>query len=424
MLEHFDTNAENNVIFAIASGTNHAQRLFSELREDDFFDGQNKNRFQKLHNAYSAGQLEEFSQQVATKLETPSKIMRLWDAVKVVQNHAIRRKINIAMAEVDILCNDYSNAVPELQAKLRAHLMEAIDERAIKAPSRTKDDIQHTLDGMQNNEVAFYTGFPGVDSMAPINPGDFVVLAARPGVGKSAAATSMICANLLRDNPKIGLYFCLEMDTKQNYCRIASQMSNIPLSKFINSRINPMSKGELSAMMDSFTAISENFPERWFVQGSVTIDDIRDMVLIYRPDWVIIDYVQIIKSRGDGHERHANISMALRDLALEANTAIIGIAQLNRDANGSIPRMSQIKNSGQYEQDATHIFLLDRPESEPLNKCEARNYFSKRGDKVELYLQGQRTNMAALVCSKNRNGPPFYELLNFHPESTSFTQYE
>jgi replicative DNA helicase len=424
MSEHFNERAEENIIFAIAAGTNHAQRLFSELRDDDFFSIQCRSRFEKLHKAYSAGQLTEFSEQIFSQLNPPSKIMRLWDAVKIVQNHAIRRKVNIALSEVDMLCRDYSHSVPDLQARLRAHMMEAIDERACKAPSKTKEDLQNVLDSMQNNEPAFYTGFSGVDNMAPINPGDFVIMAARPGVGKSAVATSMILANLMRDKPKLGIYFCIEMDTKQNYCRIASQMSNIPLSKFINSRINPPSKGELNAMMQSFSEISENFPERWFVQGSVTIDDIRDMVLIYRPDWVIVDYVQIIKSKGDGHERHANISMALRDLALEANTAIIGIAQLNRDANGSIPRMSQIKNSGQYEQDATHIFLLDRPESEPLNKCEQRNYFNKRGDKVDVYIQGQRTNRAALVCSKNRNGPPFYELLNFHPESTSFTEYE
>ena len=420
---HLDKNAEVNIIWAIGASSEHATRIFRELRSDDFYDGQCQRRFDGYRKAHQIGQYTEFAAQHMGKLETPEKIIPLWDAVKVVQNHAIRRKVEKAMQEVSMHCRDYSRPIIELQSVLKDTILEAIDSRACKSPSRTKDDLVKVMDDMQNTTTAFYTGLPHVDMNAPIQPTDFVMICARPGVGKSALSSGMVIENFMGKDKKKGIFFCIEMDVRQNYARLSSQMSHVPLSKYINTKHNPATQAEYQQMMESFGQIGEEFPERWFVQGSITIQEIEDMVDIHKPDWIMIDYVQIIKSSGEGHERLAKISTDLRMLALEKHIAVIAIAQLKRDSNGAIPSMSQIKGSGQFEQDATHIFLLDRPESEPLNSVAPRNYCDERGTEVAIWEKGTKTNKACLICSKNRNGPPFFQLLNFFPESASFNEY-
>lgn len=420
---HIDKNAEINIVFAIGSSSNHAKRIFRELLSEDFFDGTCKRRFEKYRKAYQIGQYTEFAVQHRSQLETPENVMPLWDAVKVVQNHAIRRKVEKAMQEVGLLCRDYSNDISGLQIQLKDTILEAIDSRVCKSPSRTKDDLIKVMDEMEKTNTAFFTGLPHVDRYAPIQPTDFVMICARPGVGKSALSSGMVLQNFLGPDKRRGIFFCIEMDVRQNYARLSSQMSNVPLSKYINRQHNQSTAAETQAMLDSFGKIGEEFPERWFVQGAVSIEEIEEMVEIHKPDWIMVDYVQIVKASGEGHERLTKISMALRMLALEKNIAVIAIAQLKRDASGAVPSMSQIKGSGQFEQDATHIFLLDRPESEPLNSVAPRNYCDERGTEVAIWEKGTKTNKACLICSKNRNGAPFYQILNFYPESASFNEY-
>lgn len=423
--DHFDEDAEKSVIFSIANGTSHAPRLFKELKKEDFFNDQCRRRFERLHRAYTNGQLIEFAAQHSASVDAPGNLLPLWDAVGTIVNHSIRRRIVRASMEVAEKCADYSESVGELQLKLKDAILEAIDSRCVKAPSSTNDDLKKVIDGMQNSTSSFYTGIPTLDDIAPIQYGDFVIIAARPGVGKSALLTGMALNNFMpKTQNRKGLFFCIEMDARQNYARLSSHLSNVPLEKYINAKRNPPTESEMQELSKSIASISERFPERWFIEGAVSIDDICEMTAIYKPDFIMVDYVQIVKSSGEGHERLAGISTKLRMLALEQNVAVIAVAQLNRDANGAVPSMSQIKGSGQFEQDATHIFLLDRPESERLNTIAKRNYYDRRGNAVEIMNQVNPTNKAVLICCKNRNGPTFYEILNFNPKTTSFTPYE
>jgi len=423
-MEHFDINAERSLIMLLASGNNQSGKVFSTIKDDDMFDNVCKRRLEKLRKAYRNGQLKEFGMQHVHQLEMPADLLPLWEAVSIIVNHSIRRKIEKAVNDVIVRTRDYSEGITELQSDLKASMLEAIDPRACKSPSSTKDDLDSFIDSMQNTNISFYTGLNDVDRLAPIQNKDFVVIGARPSVGKSALLSGFLLENMLgRDNKK-GLFFCIEMDVRQNYARLSSQMTSVPLNKYINSANNPPTKGELSQMMKSIEEMNKTLPDKWFIEGSVTLQEICDMTEIHKPDYIVVDYVQLIKASGEGQERLANISTTLRNLALTQNVAVIAIAQLNRDANGAVPSMSQIKGSGQFEQDATHIFLLDRPESEKLNSVGKRNYYDKQGKPITIHNPDSPTNLAALICSKNRNGPTFYTILKFDPQTTSFTEWE
>lgn len=421
-MQHFDTTAELNILFAIGTGSPHAPRIFKEVLNDDFFDNTSKTRFKKFHQAYQSGQLSEFAKQNKDKLDIPETVLPLWDAVKTVRNHSIRRKIENVMSNVSEKCRDYSVDLTGVQSEIKELLLEAIDQRAVKAPSYTKDDLSKVVDGLQNTETAFYTGLPIVDISAPIQPSDFVIIGARPGVGKSALVAGMIQHNFIKQQTNNGLFFCIEMDARQSYARISSQMSGVSLGKYLNSRTQPPTGGDLSAIQDSFTRISEQFPERWFVEGAISLQEICDIVEIYRPKWIVVDYVQIINERGDMQEKCIKISTTLRQLGLKTGTAIVALAQLNRDAEGKPPSISNIKGSGQFEQDATHIFLLDRPESEPGSKVQ--RWYMSGAEKVYMTCENGKTDKAGILVHKNRNGRTFSQVLNFHPETITFTEHE
>lgn len=427
MQHHFDTNAENNVIFAIVTGTSHTSRLFQEIKADDFMDNANARRFERLHSAYISGQLTEYISQIIEHVIAPESMMPLWSAARAVINHSIRRKTEQAISGILELVRDYSNDITSAHMQVMSIISESIDPRACRVPSKTADDIKTVQAGMMNNEKAFYTGIGQVDISAPIQPGDFVVLGARPGAGKSAIASGMILENFLGDDRKRGLFFCIEMDARQSYSRLSSQLSGIELRKYINSRTFTPSKGEVAEIARSLCDIEKEFPEEWFIQGGITLEEVVSMVGIQKPDFIMIDYVQILKTEKNFRtdvERLNYISTELRNLALQTGIAVVVLAQLNRDANGAAPAISNIKSCGQFEQDATHVFLLDRPESERTNRTIKRSYYNREGHEISIYNIEKPTNLAAILVSKNRNGPTFYELLRFHPETTSFTPYE
>jgi replicative DNA helicase len=423
---HFDENAERNVITALCV-SNHATQIFRELVASDFFSKREYDQFEWLHKAYQAGTFHEATVRVMDKgLPEPETILPVFDAVKTVRNHAIRRNMETAANNIRALCEDYSNPASDVQAQFKRMAVECMDARACKIPSDTKDDLRQFVDEVSNDTRAFLTGIPGIDRAAAVQPRDFVIMGARPAVGKSALGTGFILANFLGKERFRGIMFCMEMDRKQTYSRLISHMTGIPLSKFLNIRDYPMTAGELGTMQKAIETIDREFPKRWFQQGVSTLDDIRQVVELERPDFILIDYVQIVKhyNKHGNVDRLQEVSVALRQMALEMDIAVVALAQLNRDANGGIPSISQIKGSGQFEQDATHIFLLDRPESERTNKHAKRNYYTKDNRQIDLIIDNGTTNRAALLVSKNRNGPTFYEILNFNPTTTAFTPHE
>jgi len=423
---HFDENSENNVIVALCVSP-HAPQIFRELVADDFYGNQSRRRFEWLQEAYQSGTFNEAKARVVERgLPEVAEQISVFDAVHTVRNHAIRRKMEEVAEEVRLLCNDYSKPISEVQTNFKKKAVEIMDSRVCKTPSETKDDIQQFQAEIVNDNRAFVTGLPFVDRRAPVQPGDFAVLAARPSVGKSAIGIDMLLNNFLGPEKHRGIYFCIEMDRKQTYARMISHMSGISLSKFLNIRDYPMTPEENDVMRENLERIEKDFPDKWFQQGVVTLEDIRQNIELERPEFILVDYVQVINhySRHGDRERLSEISIELRQMALEYGIAVVVLAQLNRDAEGGMPTIAQIKGSGQFEQDATHIFLLDRPESERTTSVKKRNYYDRQNQLVEVYLENAKTNRAALLISKNRNGPTFYEILNFNPRTTAFTPYE
>ena len=224
------------------------------------------------------------------------------------------------------------------------------------------------------------TGFPTLDQYLTIDGGDMVVVGARPAVGKTAFAIQM--AEQMADLGKKVLVFNLEMVENQIFERMLSTEMGFSLSKI--KRLQGLQKGEET---DKYHKALETIMSRdlTFITGSQKVSDIRMSTRQIKPDVVIVDYLQLVKSDASyNNNRYAEvgqISHDLKSLAIEMEIPIVVLTQLNRIAKATDePSMNEIRESGDIEQDASVILLLWNTDE---------NDFSNKGIKIDKNRQGQ-----------------------------------
>ena len=223
------------------------------------------------------------------------------------------------------------------------------------------------------------TGFKGLDEYIDIDGGDLIVVGARPAVGKTAFAIQM--AEQIADRKKKVLVFNLEMVENQIFERMLATETGFSLSKI--KRANSLGQDELSIYNNALKRIMNR--DLVFITGSQKVSDIRMSARKVKPDVVIVDYLQLVRSdysyNGNRYAEVGQISHDLKALAVEMKIPVFVLTQLNRAAKATTePSMNEIRESGDIEQDASIILLLWNTDENDLNK---------KGLKIDKNRQGQ-----------------------------------
>lgn len=205
------------------------------------------------------------------------------------------------------------------------------------------------------------TGFNRIDNtFGGLEGGEFIVIGARPGVGKSALVTQMV-TNMAFNGIKVG-YFNLEMSESQIFERMVSRLSQISLSRLRHAKypLNDRKGNELDRFRESANKLRTN--NICIISGSIKVSEIKEKCRFRDFDIVIIDYLQLIKADREFQNR-ANevglISKSLKELAMELHIPIIALSQMNRNhIDSSEPDISELRESGDIEQDASIIALM------------------------------------------------------------------
>lgn len=234
-----------------------------------------------------------------------------------------------------------------------------------------KQEIVSVADMVERNKDKYFK--PGVDKqkvffgikkideyVGGVEGGDIVVLAARPAVGKSAMALQIIEYNAL--NGKKVCYINLEMQEKQIYERMLAKASKIDMLRIRNAVAFLNDEEEKFKSGNEKLKAFENIHVR---NGSARVSDVRSCVKNGKYDLVVIDYLQLVKpDKGRGSNRYAevgDISRGIKDIAMDYDVPIIALSQLNRASEGKEdkePTMSELRESGDIEQDASVIIML------------------------------------------------------------------
>lgn len=210
-----------------------------------------------------------------------------------------------------------------------------------------------SLINSQNKVIKFR--FSKLSDVANIQEHDFVIIAARTGIGKSG-----FCLNLLEDisDRYNCIYFNMEIAEKQLYQRLVSINSKIPMTEMDNIK----TKYQEDFILKSCQKISEK-KIKVFNQAQ-SVANIRRIIINeskLEHTVVFIDHVGLIVSQKNSsiYENITAITKELRQISLNYNCTIILVSQLNRSADDdSVPKLSELKDSGELEQSATTVIML------------------------------------------------------------------
>jgi replicative DNA helicase len=219
-------------------------------------------------------------------------------------------------------------------------------------------------------------------------PGENVVVAGRPGMGKTAFAVSIGIAHA-----KLGgrvIMFSMEMSKEQLADRILSSLGRVDNLKVRNADVNEF---ELENIARELLLIDYKFQ----IEDSTMLDisqiKTRIKTMKIKPTLVIIDYMQLVKSTGGKNREQeiANISRQCKLIAKECGCTVMPLSQLNRgtEEGNSRPKLANLRESGAIEQDADTVLFPYRPDYYEAQK--------NGGNPPEL-------ENAELIISKCRNG--------------------
>jgi replicative DNA helicase len=213
------------------------------------------------------------------------------------------------------------------------------------------------------------TGVNVIDGIIPsIEPGELMILAARPGVGKSALA-ALIARNVAFMGGKV-LFFSLEMPHVQLTTRILAMTSGVSLPALRGHR--PMSEAEKDTVHRTLTNEVSQLPIHYCYRCGLTAEQIASETRTYarkigRPSLVIVDYLQLLRAERLGDNRNYQIgamTKTLRNVAGEVGTPMLVLAQMNRQSESESrePKLSDLRDSGEIEQDADLVTFLHLPQ--------------------------------------------------------------
>lgn len=311
----------------------------------------------------------------------------------VLQAYLRRRLLAVARRTLDDTYIEELDTF-DLLERLTTELMEISGHGVVPAvPSLVHlamEELERRASGTEFSGIS--TGFVGIDEFTSgWQPSDFILLGARPGMGKTALALQLAHAAATAGHTV--LFFSLEMSALQLTKRVLLQRAEVDAQK------KPLHPAEL-ARLRAMAPIIARLPLHIDDTPNISLQRLR--ARCYRQqqlpeglDLVVIDYLQLITTVAPYHQREQQIgaiSRGLKQLARELNVPVIALSQLSRASDQRAdprPQLSDLRESGTLEQDADIVSLLWR-----------RAYYGIEQDEDGLPTAGR----AELIFAKHRNG--------------------
>src|SRR5919197_2926474 len=252
------------------------------------------------------------------------------------------------------------------------------------------------------------TGFVDLDEMTRgLQPGDLVIIAARPSMGKTSLVLNIAQYVAMQPNLTVG-FFSLEMSKESLFLRLLTSEAQIDSHRLMSGAIGQKDYGRISHALETLSAM------RLFIDDTANIGVLemrakaRRLQSEHGLHLLVVDYIQLMAARGRYENRTlelASISRSLKGLAKELNVPIVVLSQLSRapeSRSDHRPQLSDLRESGALEKDAAVVILIYRDD--------AYNRDPNNPD----------AGTAELIVAKQRNGPTGIVRLAFLREQTRF----
>lgn len=329
---------------------------------------------------------------------------------KIVQEKSLLRKVIAASQE--FIDKSYAAEFENMDAFLDGMESKVFQLAESKTSNGLTDATELVKASLEKIESLFAsqmlvtgvsTGFQELDELtAGLHPGELIILAARPSMGKTALSLNMAVNAALNDKKKVA-YFSVEMGKEQVMIRALASSARIRLGDL---RIGKIDDQAWPRLINTAAALSET---GLFIDDTSGISPFeirakaRRMKAKYGLDMIIIDYLQLMsmKTKMESREREVSeISKLLKSIAKELQVPVIALAQLNRGVEGRSdrrPMLSDLRESGSIEQDADVIMMIYR-----------EDYYDRDNPEIK--------GLAEVIIGKQRNGPVDTVKLRWKPE--------
>jgi replicative DNA helicase len=331
---------------------------------------------------------------------------------KIVQENSLRRSMIKIASEMISHSYDDSLDVREVIEEAEKKIFELTDKQFSGSYLCAKDIINPTIDIIEKhyNSKGNYTGIPsGFKNLDDLTSGfqnsEFIIIGARPSVGKTALALTMASNMAIKRKIPVG-FFTLEMSNMALMQRMLSSEARLDTKKI---RSGLLKRADFNNLMNAASRIYE---APLFIEDSPNLRLLdlralaRRMVAIEKVQIIFIDYITLITSETKDiprHEQIAEISRSLKALARELNIPIVVLSQVRRETEGKIPTLADIRESGSIEQDADVVIFIHREKKTSVQP----------GDQLTV-------EPTDIIIAKQRNGPIGSVRLGFIKEYTKF----
>ena len=409
--------AEMSVLGVAFINENDVNHIVEEVTVDMFFDERNRYIFNAIKNLYDnktpidimtvKNELDKDKKLNSVGLDYLSEVIdsvissaNLDFYIKIVKDYAIRR--NLIETANEIINNTYEDEdVTKLLDNAEKNILNVVKARSVGDFVPIQEILrraQAKLEELSRNKRAITgleTGFPDFDKITTgLQGSEMIILAARPGMGKTALALNMATYAAMHTKKAVAI-FNLEMSAEMLINRMIASVGQIDSYKLQTGNMQEKDwkryNEAMSQLADTNIFIEDN--------AGVTAQEIRakcrklansEMGL----GLVVIDYLQLISSGNRRVESRqvevSEISRALKTMALELDVPVIALSQLSRSAEkreSNQPMLADLRESGSLEQDADMVLFINR-----------KDYYDKAKD------FNQKIVPAELIIAKHRKG--------------------
>lgn len=435
--------AEENVIGAVLIDNRHWREVEKYVSASDFYDQRHRQIFTAI-TSMASGMMPIDVITVSDFLDRQGSDISLLVVGEIAQNvvtvanvkayaeivreYSKRRKLYEALESVKSKVFSQKSDINELINKTQGDLVaigrDSNESKLVSIQKVAAEYIQELEKRRENKElIGLRTGYADVDkNINGMRDGNLVIIAARPGVGKSTFALN-VCENLAREEKKI-LILSLEMTNSELVEKSLSSQGHYSYTKLLNGEVS--NQDDWNSIFKGFNQI-KNQTIQMCDEESLTPADMQRyayeaMDAMGGIDCIMVDYLQL--ANGEGHsraERVGDVSRSLKSLAKALRIPVIALAQLNRDIEkrtDPTPKMSDLRESGSIEQDADIILFLHREEETDITQVitgKARKGI--KGSEALLVFRGDNQRF------DNANHDAWTELNRIKEQKTSPRQF-
>lgn len=441
--------AERFLISIVISGVSESNLILSDLLEEDFSNDVYRAIFKAAQKLYIENkEISIFS--LSSKLEdlnlidliggldTLTDILDDYDGVqgfeeqiKILKNKTLIRSLfsKFDQLQLDYKNNNYNSDYDFLNI-VDNDVNNIIKTRRMEGFLNFKEIAKQVEQNIVNakksgsNLVGTSTGYSQLNNIINgLEKGDVIVLAARPNVGKTTFGLN-IALNVAENTKGSVLLYSLEMKADNLLTKLLSAKSNVPQRKIVTGKMNQEESNMVAASLEELKKLPIYVSE----SSNITINDIEAKSQKFKIEHsnlklIVIDYLGLINTVGKFESeriRIGHISHRIHNLARELEVPIILICQLKRLEKGSKPKIQDLRDSGDIEQDADKVILLHRNDYQNFDdKAEKEKAVSSQNFD-EDDSNNEEAVVTEVIVGKNRNGPTGVAYLLFFKNLSRF----